>query len=119
MTFGSIRTATLTLLAASLLVSAWPADDTGAQTAPTGASRPAPTMPPSNFSVRPSPPPPPRFDILAAFPDDPTDSKKCTTVAACDDLIAQCYADVDDPCDWQCHEYNDEGQCSTGTGIFP
>ncbi len=119
MTFDSIRNATLALCATGLLVSTWPIDDTRAQTAPTSASRPAPTALPGDFSARPLPPPPPRFDILAAFPDDPTESKKCTTIASCDDLIAQCYADADKPGDWACHEENSEGQCTTGTCIEP
>ena len=119
MTLGSIRIAIQAVLAAGLLASTWPGEDAGAQTTPTGARQPVDRAPINAFSVRPLPPPPPGFDILVAFPGDPEESKKCTSVLACDDLIAQCYADADNPGDWACHEENGEGQCSTGTCIFP
>ena len=70
------------------------------------------------LSVVPVPPTPPVIDRLAVFAGTPVPNKKCTTVAICDELISQCYADADNPGDWACHGENVQGQCTTGTCIF-
>jgi len=107
----------LSAIAAAALAAA--AVDAGAQRLDTGAARTPPPRPaPARLSVVPVPPPPPGIDRLAVFPGNPEKSKKCTTVAGCDDLISQCYADAGNPGDWACHEENSQGQCSTGTCVF-